>query len=62
MGKATPIRWAETEGGGYLTCRAVVTPRPHGGLKEILRSRKAPGAKVINPADGKKPASPNETK
>lgn len=36
-----------------------VTSKPgHGGLKEILRSQKAPGAKVMNPADGKKPPAP----
>lgn len=36
----------------------------HGGLKEIIASGKAPGARVQNPADGKKPPQPltKETK
>lgn len=37
--------------------------KKHGGIKGIIASGKAPGARVQNPADGRKPPQPpKETK
>lgn len=51
--------WAEREAREAAFAKLIAKGKPpHGGLKGIIASGKAPGARVQNPADGCKPPQP----